>query len=154
MPQVKGMTKGSRAPAILASLGLLLLSCLPARSETMLFGVLPVPDETDVRMQVIERQPREAWPFAVERGWLVCVPLFLGLTAVYFLDDKRSRNGAAPRIIEVSVDPFVMWFYRDSPLLAVEGNLDTLTRAMIPYLETGQTLCGQDGGTRLGPGGI
>ena len=128
----------------------MLAMAVPASAESKLFGIFPVPDDTDFRSQVIERQPVEEWPFAIDRGLLLCVPIF-GAPTVYLTSEDRND----PRVLLVSVDPIEMWLNRmdgaDS-LVSLEGSLDALTRAMIPYLEAGRRLCKLDKGTDLGPG--
>ena len=136
--------------AAIAACAIALACAANARAETKLLGILPIPEETDFRSQVIERQPTEAWPFAIDRGLLMCVPV-LGAPAVYF----TSEDADDTRVAIVSVDPIEMWLNRlngSDRLIAMEGTLDELTRAMIPYLEAGRRLCKLDKGTQVGPG--
>ena len=117
-------------------------------AETMVFGIIPVPDETDVRMQVIERQPTEEWPFSVDRGVLVCIPILRDPTVYFGADDDTDR------VMLVTVDPIEAWMdgLTNHGLLTLEGTLGERTRAMIPYVEMGRRLCDLDAGTSIGPG--
>ena len=118
-----------------------------AHAEKLL-GVIPVPGVDDFRAQVIERQPTEAWPFSVDRGRLLCAPS-MGRRATFFVTDEPT-----PRVQIVSVSPLDLWMSRmlDDTVLSLEGDMDALTRAMIPYVEIGRRLCDLDAGTSIGPG--
>ena len=118
-----------------------------ARSESLLFGIIPVPDETDARAQVIERQPTEAWPFTIDRGILICVPVW-GERHIYFATDEEPIEVAV-----VSIDPFSVLF-GGKRLLRDYDDVMKRAEAFAPYVEMGLRLCAQKGGTRIGPGGI
>ena len=118
-----------------------------ARAESLLFGIIPVPDESDARAQVIERQPTEAWPFTIDRGVLVCVPVW-GERHIYFATDEEPIEVAL-----VSIDPFSVLF-GGRRLLRDYDDVMERAEAFAPYVEMGLRLCAQEGGTRIGPGGI
>ena len=133
---------------------LLALNAAPAAAEDKLFGVIPIPDETDVRAQVIEKQPGEDWPFTLERGILVCVPVW-GERHVYFAEELTLAEvqERTPRIVTVSVDPFSALFGGRELMRKFD---DVMERAevLMPYIAMGTRLCDQEGGNMIGPGGI
>ena len=133
------------AAAVLA-----LATGLPAAAEQLLFGLIPIPDETDVRLQVIERQPTEAWPFKIDRGYLLCVPIW-GMRQVYFASEEEPV-----RITGISIDPFASFSQMHGADELVHGaeTPEEFVKALWPFVKMGERLCDQDGGAMIGPGDI
>ena len=128
-----------------------LLAAAPAHAETMLFGVIPVPDETDVRMQVIERQPREAWPFVPERGLLLCVPLWPD-PIVYFANEAERDEDVL--VAPIGYDPFnaILAPAAYRALIRPHGDFVERARQLEPFYWMGRRLCDQKAGATIGPG--
>ena len=133
------------------ALALALATPVPAFAETILFGIIPVPDETDARLQVIERQPTEAWPFVPERGLLICVPLWPE-PAVYFANE--AERGEEALVAAIGYDPFLAFVTPKASRRLIREHADFMERAreLEPFYWRGRRLCDQKKGTIIGPG--
>ena len=122
-----------------------------AQAEEMLLGLIPVPDVTDVRLQVVERQPKEAWPFTVERGQLICVPVF-GQREVYFATDADDESEV--RLTMLTIDPIIAAFQPSEDRALIRTYDDVMVRfaELWPFIAMGRRLCDQAGGRAIGPG--
>ena len=140
-----------RLPALAVLVACLALAALPARAEERLLGILPVPDATDVRTQVIERQPTEAWPFVPERGLLICVPSIIE-PFVYFAND--ARRGEELSLVTLGIDPFLAVLEPVAQRKLVRPYDDFMERAeaIAPFYWMGRRLCEQKKGSTIGPG--
>jgi hypothetical protein len=137
---------------------LAMLASLQSTSPAMSAGFLP--EEKDVRFQVIERQPGEGdWPFLADKGRLACVPSF-GMRIVLFYPwaegedavdgfaiDEPQRQG-----VVVSTDPLQLWSDAAGKLLLQQNmTIEDKIRRMGPYVTLGKKLCDQPEWTNIGP---
>lgn len=138
---------------------LAMLASMEPTSFAMPAGFLP--EENDVRFQVIEQQAGEKdWPFLASKGRLSCVPS-LGFKVVLFFpwveDDDEGSDGFALEAgkrgpVIVTTDPIQLWTDVEGKALLQPGmTIEDKIRRMAPYVSLGKKLCDQPDWTNLGP---
>lgn len=134
------------------------IAALPAANER---SWLHVPHESEVRLQVIRKQDREAtWPFAAETGYLTCVYALgqkivgftPGVEALEFDGDDKTDDD--PPLMFLSTNPVDLLVARmtQGALLAPMDGLEEMVRRIAPFVEMGKALCDQPQGAELSGG--
>ncbi|MGV3552305.1 hypothetical protein [Rhizobium sp.] len=124
-----------------------------ALAATMLLEPVawPFPDEKDVRLQDIQRQPGEKdWPFVADKGRLACVEV-LGEKTIFFVPDGHDGT---EKILNLDVNVFNMAIQNIGvkDVLAPYATPEELIARIAPFVAQGQMLCEQKDSPILVPG--